>query len=257
MTKNNQKEKSQEEKSLRETSLLVGNWKMHGTRAKAMDLALAIKAGVSHPGVIVCPAFAHLEAVGRILADSVVGLGGQDCHHTTDDGPHTGDVSAAMLKDIGAEIVILGHSERRTNHGESDDLIAAKLLAARAARLRPILCVGETKDQREAGEEIAVVTAQIKAAQKFAPFGERDVIAYEPVWAIGTGLVATEEDIRAMHAHIRDLVGPAMPILYGGSVKPNNILDLRKIENVNGALVGGASLDAGAFLALALALAKV
>ncbi|WP_367614441.1 triose-phosphate isomerase [Teichococcus coralli] len=242
--------------------LIAGNWKMHGTLAEATALAQGVAAGAGGAAeLLVCPSFPHLSAVKMAMAGSAIGLGAQDCH-AKPKGAHTGDVSAAMLKDVGASHVILGHSERRADHGESDAEVKAKTEAALAEGLTPVVCVGESEAQRLAGEAEAVVAGQLGGSlpEGFARAG--GVVAYEPVWAIGTGRTPTEEDVAAMHARIRaELVrafGPAgegLRILYGGSVKPGNAKAILALPHVDGALVGGASLVAADFLAIAAAVA--
>ncbi|WP_431280662.1 triose-phosphate isomerase [Humitalea sp. 24SJ18S-53] len=242
-------------------TLIAGNWKMHGTVADAVALARAVVAGSAGlpADLLICPPVVHLLAVAPAVSGSAVGLGAQDCH-AAGKGAHTGDVSAGMLRDAGAAWVILGHSERRADHAETDAQVAAKAAAAMAAGLCPIVCVGETLAQREAGEAEAVVAGQLAGSLPpgFAEAG--GVVAYEPVWAIGTGLTPTEGDIRAMHARLRaevlGLCGPAgggVRLLYGGSVKPGNAAAILALPEVNGALVGGAALVAADFLAIAAA----
>ncbi len=182
--------------------LIAGNWKMHMLRAPATELATAIRAGSQGLAcdLLLCPPFTAIEPVARVLAGSAVAVGGQDCH-AKGQGAHTGDVSAAMLRDAGATWVILGHSERRQNHAETDELVREKVLAAVEAGLTPIVCVGETEDQRSSGQETEVVGWQI-AGSLPKPFA--GVVAYEPVWAIGTGKTATEQDVATMHGFIRE-----------------------------------------------------
>ncbi len=234
------------------TPLIAGNWKMHGTLREAAALADGVRAGVPGADLLVCPPALHVFAVASQLLGSPVAVGGQDCH-TAAKGAHTGDVSAPMLRDAGAGFVILGHSERRADHGETDAQVKAKAEAAMAAGLTPIVCVGETEAQRLAGEAEAVVRAQLAGSlpEGFAVQG--GVVAYEPVWAIGTGRTPTEDDIRAIHAAMRRAVGPGVRLLYGGSVKPGNARAILSLPEVNGALVGGASLVAADFLAIAQA----
>lgn len=241
--------------------MIVGNWKMHGLTADALALAHGVAAGTAGLAcdLLLCPPFVHVAAVAQALAGSGVPVGGQDCHQAKQ-GAHTGDVSASMLRDAGASWVILGHSERRQNHGETDELVREKVLAAVAAGLTPIVCVGETADQRARGEETDVVGWQI-AGSLPKPF--TGVVSYEPVWAIGTGQTATERDVAVMHAFIRDELvrqfgsaGEEIPLLYGGSVRAANARSLLAVPHVGGALVGGASLKADEFLAIARA-AKV
>jgi triosephosphate isomerase len=238
--------------------LIAGNWKMNGLAADGVALtrALAARAAASPlaADMLLCPPATLLLPVRQAIAGSPLWLGGQDCH-TRQHGAHTGDISAAMLRDAGCSHVILGHSERRTDHHESDALIRAKLKAALEAGLTPILCIGETAQQRDAGAALEVVARQLSGA---LPEGTGAlVIAYEPVWAIGTGRTPTAADIAAVHAHIRaqlkgKVAAPAETrILYGGSVKPGNARELLHVANVDGALVGGASLDADDFWAIA------
>jgi triosephosphate isomerase len=238
--------------------LIAGNWKMHCLAAEAIELAEAVAAGAQgiSAELIVCPTALHVAAVARVLQGSTVAVGGQDCHQVTH-GAHTGDIAAPMLRDAGATWVILGHSERRHDHGETDELVREKTLAAAAAGLTPIVCVGETADQRNGGQETEVVGWQL-AGSLPKPF--TGVVAYEPCWAIGTGKTPTDEDVAIMHAFIRDELvrqfgeaGQAIRILYGGSVKAGNAASLLAIANVGGALVGGASLKADEFLTIARA----
>jgi triosephosphate isomerase (TIM) len=238
--------------------LIAGNWKMNGLRAEAAILAQGVRDGASGLAcdLVVCPPFTVIEAVAKVLDGSTVAVGGQDCH-IAQQGAHTGDVSAAMLRDTGASWVILGHSERRQNHGETDELIREKVLAAVAAKLAPIVCVGETEEQRSAGQETEIVGWQL-AGSLPKPFA--GVVAYEPVWAIGTGRTATEQDVATMHAFIREELvrqfgdaGHAICILYGGSMRPANAASLLAVPHVGGGLIGGASLKAEDFLAIARA----
>jgi triosephosphate isomerase len=238
--------------------LVVGNWKMNGSRA-SIDALLGKLLGASvNPGtdVVVCPAYVHLAQVVARCESSVIAVGAQDCSHNKS-GAYTGDVAPEMLADIGCGWVILGHSERRQYHGESDALVAAKLSAAIAAGLHPIVCVGETREQREAGEAESVVRAQLLGALQGQVNLAALAVAYEPVWAIGTGLTATPEQAQSMHAFIRNClaevsgVKPAgTRILYGGSVKPDNAAQLFAQPDIDGALVGGASLNAVDFSAI-------
>jgi triosephosphate isomerase len=247
--------------------LIAGNWKMNGlqaARAEARALVQALAGqgasqGRELPQVALCPPATLVADLARDLAGSGVMVGGQDCH-TGVSGAHTGDVSAAMLADAGASFVILGHSERRADHGETDALVAAKAAAALAAGLEPIICVGETEAQRDDGQAESVVLAQLAGSVPPGADPARLVIAYEPVWAIGTGRTPTTGDVAAMHGAIRAALedrygagGARVPILYGGSVKPSNAAELMAVANVNGALVGGASLKASDFSAIVLA----
>jgi len=248
---------------------IVGNWKMNGSRAMLAE-ARAIDRGaqrVGHVQVALAPPF-PLIALLREEA-SAIGVGGQDCH-TAVKGAHTGDVSAAILADIGADFVIVGHSERRRDHGETDELVRAKAQAGLAAGIGVIVCVGETLEERDGGHAEAVVGRQVTGS---LPLGEAAVeaatagrlsVAYEPVWAIGTGRVAAVADVIAMHSAIRtrltDLLGDAGPkvrILYGGSVNGENAAELLAAPGVDGALVGGASLTADSFLAIVAAAINV
>lgn len=238
--------------------LIAGNWKMHCLAAEAIALAKGVAEGAGDitAELLVCPTALHTAAVAAALKGSKVAVGGQDCHEAKQ-GAHTGDIAAPMLRDAGASWVILGHSERRQNHGETDELVREKCLAAVEAGLMPIVCVGETADQRSGGQETEVVGWQI-AGSLPKPFN--GVVAYEPVWAIGTGKTATNADVAVMHAFIREELvrqfgeaGQAIRILYGGSVKAANAAALLAVPNVGGALVGGASLQAEEFLAIARA----
>ena len=240
--------------------LIAGNWKMHGTMAEGRALAGAVAAGAGGGAeLLVCPAFPYVAAVAVALAGTPVAVGGQDCHDAAK-GAHTGDVAAAMLRDVGATHVILGHSERRADHGETDAVVLAKAEAALAAGLTPVVCVGESEAERLAGQAEPVVTGQLAGSlpDGFAKAG--GIVAYEPVWAIGTGRTPTEAEIAAIHAAIRGslvgrfgAVGQALRILYGGSVKPSNARAILALPHVDGALVGGASLVAADFLAIAAA----
>jgi triosephosphate isomerase len=238
--------------------LIAGNWKMNGLREDGIALAktLAERArGQDAPDVdwLVCPPFTLLQPVAEQLTGSPVMLGAQDCHYE-DKGAHTGDVAPAMLRDLCCSHVIVGHSERRQNHGEGDELVKAKAEAARAQGMTPILCIGETEAERDAGTALEVLSRQLEGSLPAADKAGL-VIAYEPVWAIGTGRTATAEDVRAAHGHIRAFLnrvygespGGGIPILYGGSVKPANAGDLMATDDVDGALVGGASLKADDF----------
>jgi triosephosphate isomerase len=240
------------------TQLVAGNWKMNGLAADGIALARAVAArarGAASPRceLLVCPPATIVAAVGQALAGSPVMLGGQDCH-AEPKGAFTGDISAEMLKDAGCSHVILGHSERRHgSHGESDALVRAKIAAAWRAGLVAILCVGETKAEREAGGAAAIVDGQLAGSIPPGAAAERLVVAYEPVWAIGTGLVPTLADVANMHAAIRGHIPPGTRILYGGSVNPRNAAEILALADVDGALFGGASLQAEDFCAIAQA----
>ena len=239
-----------------QTKLVAANWKMNGSCKEGAALArkLAARAVAGGAGLgcelLVCPPATLLSTIGAILTGSGIALGGQDCH-AAPNGPYTGDISAEMLTDLGCSHVILGHSERRHGHGETDAIIRDKISGAWRARLVAILCVGETRQQRQAGRAIDVVSAQL--AQSIPDGANPDilVVAYEPVWAIGTGLTATVDDIAAMHAEIRSRIPPGTRILYGGSVNPKNAAAILGLAEVDGALVGGASLNAEDFWAIA------
>jgi len=244
--------------------LIAGNWKMNGLRADGLALAEALAAWAKGrqawgAEMLVCPPATLLGAVGRVLEGCQVSIGGQDCHAAAQ-GAHTGDISAAMLADCGADWVILGHSERRQDHGESDGLVRAKAVAALGAGLKAIVCIGETEAERDSGRTLAVLSRQLSGS---VPVGEDGlsgdslVVAYEPVWAIGTGRTPSREQILEAHSHIRGeltgLVGDvagAVRLLYGGSVKPENAAEILALEDVDGALVGGASLKADGFCAI-------
>jgi triosephosphate isomerase len=209
--------------------------------------------------VLVCPPFTALSAVAAVLHGSRVAVGAQDCHQAAS-GAFTGDVAAPMLADLGCSAVIVGHSERRQFHGETSLQVRAKAVAAVAAGLMPVICVGETEAERDAGAAEALVCVQVAES---VPDGFAGALAYEPIWAIGTGRTATEDDVAAMHAAIRRALlarlgpaGAAVRILYGGSVKPDNAAGLLAVPDVGGALVGGASLDAASFLRIAAASAR-
>ena len=237
--------------------LIAGNWKMNGLRADGLALArgLAERAAASPPEaeLLVCPPATLIAPVAEALRGGPVAPGGQNCH-TEPSGAHTGDVSAEMLADLGCRYVIVGHSERRANHGESDILVRRKAEAALRAGLVPIVCVGETETERMRGEASAIVERQLGGSLPKGAGPDRVAIAYEPVWAIGTGRTATTADVAEIHGHIRALLGvegAAMRILYGGSVKAANAAELLGLADVDGALVGGASLKAEEFWAIA------
>jgi triosephosphate isomerase len=248
-------------------TIVAGNWKMNLDRAKAVDLARAVAARQAEAAgvdLVLCPPFPYLGTVAAEIAGSRVGLGGQNAHEKTS-GAFTGEVAPPMLVDAGCRYVILGHSERRTLCGETDAIVNAKVKAALAAGLVPIVCVGETLAEREAGRTAQVVATQVHGSLAGLSAGEIAglVVAYEPVWAIGTGKVATPQQAQEVHAAIRGLlagmaspeVAAAVRIQYGGSVKPDNAADLASQPDIDGALVGGASLKADDFFGIARAFA--
>lgn len=242
--------------------LVAGNWKMNGLRADVTTLGeiakgydTALRARVD---LLVCPPATLLYTFSVVAVGTGIATGGQDCHARSS-GAHTGDISAGMLADSGAHYVILGHSERRADHGESDAEVAAKVEAAWRAGLVAIVCVGETRAEREAGKTLSVVKRQVRRSIPAGASPANLVVAYEPVWAIGTGLTPTTADVAEVHAlirvelarHVGKREAGAVRILYGGSVKPGNAAELMAVANVDGALVGGASLVAADFLAIA------
>ncbi len=238
--------------------LVAGNWKMNGLKG-ALDEVSRLKTLLADGGSIaadamICPTATLLAALSAEAAGSAIKTGGQDCH-AAESGAHTGDISAEMLADAGATAVIVGHSERRTDHGESDTEVCAKAEAAYRAGLTAIICVGETAAEREQGQTLDVVSGQLAGSVPGSATAANTIIAYEPVWAIGTGLTPTTSDIEDVHRAMRQAMierlgaeeGAAVKLLYGGSVKPANAEELMAVENVNGALVGGASLKADDF----------
>ncbi|WP_370155162.1 triose-phosphate isomerase [Ferrovibrio sp.] len=235
--------------------LIVGNWKMNGLAASLAEAtALADRARAQAPAAELglCPPATLVAAMAAALKGTAVGVGGQDCHAKAA-GAHTGDIAAEMLKDAGATYVITGHSERRADHGEGSETVRAKAAAAHRAGLVAIVCVGETLAERDAGETLKIVTAQIRGSLPDGATAANTVVAYEPVWAIGTGRTPTTAQVAEVHAEIRrDLLarfddGAGFRILYGGSVKPDNAAELMAVPDVDGALVGGASLKAADF----------
>jgi triosephosphate isomerase (TIM) len=242
--------------------LIAGNWKMNGSQQSATELA-AIMDGAgplaTRMDILVCPPATLIAGFAIRARSSPVAIGAQDCHAEAA-GAFTGDISAEMLKDAGASAVIVGHSERRTYHKETNAEVRAKALAAWRAGLMAIVCVGETQAERAAGRTIAVVGEQLTGSLPDGANAAKLVVAYEPVWAIGTGLTPTPDDVAQLHGFIREQLvarygaeGQATRILYGGSVKPSNAGELLRVANVDGALVGGASLKAVDFLGIALA----
>ncbi|SFR13921.1 triose-phosphate isomerase [Poseidonocella sedimentorum] len=235
--------------------LAAGNWKMNGTSSALCEAeAIGEVANGARAEVLICPPTTLLSRLSALLSESPVATGGQDCHAAAS-GAHTGDISADMLRDAGARYVILGHSERRTDHGETDEAVCAKVTAAWNARLAAIVCVGETGEERDAGNTLAVVTGQLKGSIPEGASAETLVVAYEPVWAIGTGRVPTTEQIGEVHDALRASlaerfgaeVADGIRLLYGGSVKGANAAEIFAVSNVDGALVGGASLKAADF----------
>lgn len=243
--------------------LIAGNWKMNGLTADGTALAKGIAAEVKALGkpqceFLVCPPFTLLSAVKKALRGARVALGAQDCHFDAK-GAHTGDVSPLMLTDLGCAYVILGHSERRADHGESNELVCKKAEAAHQAGLKTVICIGETLEQRDAGQTIDVCSKQILGSVPETATAADTVIAYEPVWAIGTGKTPTAQDVEDVHAAVRKVLAKKlgranankMRILYGGSVKPSNAKEFLSLPDVDGALIGGASLKVEDFMAIA------
>jgi triosephosphate isomerase len=246
--------------------LIAGNWKMNGLSAAMTELEAMLRGApdvLDKADLLVCPPLTLLAPFAWKAANfgqdgsRLLTVGAQDCHPKAS-GAHTGDVSAEMLADAGATAIIVGHSERRADHGETDALVREKAQAAWRAKVTAIVCIGETQAQRDAGQTLDVCGAQLKGSLPEDATSGNLVVAYEPVWAIGTGLTPTAKDVEQVHAFIRDHLvqrfkgeGAAMRILYGGSVKPSNAAELMAVPNVNGALVGGASLKAADFLAIA------
>ena len=241
--------------------LIAGNWKMNGLKASLAEFE-AMLAGASkvvdRADLLVCPPATLIMAFAdKARGSKALAIGGQDCHPEPS-GAHTGDISAEMLADAGASVVIVGHSERRADHGESDPLVRQKAEAAWRAGLTAIVCIGETQQQRDAGQTLDICGGQLKGSLPDGATAARLVVAYEPIWAIGTGLTPTAADVEQIHKFIRETLkarfigeGADIRILYGGSVKPSNAAELMAVANVNGALIGGASLKAADFLAIA------
>ncbi len=240
--------------------LVAGNWKMNGMLASLEEidrLKEHLKDANPACDIMICPPFTLLFPMSERLGDSRIAMGGQDCHWEIS-GAHTGDVAAEMIAETGAAACIVGHSERRADHGETDEIVSRKAAAAHRAGLVAIICIGETIEEREAGKTLDVISTQLKGSVPSGSDAANTIIAYEPVWAIGTGHTPTTEQVAEVHAHIRKelagIVGPGeaegMRILYGGSVKPANAAELMGVENVNGALVGGASLKADDFFGI-------
>jgi triosephosphate isomerase len=235
--------------------LAAGNWKMNGTEAALAEID-AMAAAYPSPGcdVLICPPATLLDRLSKRAAGTAIATGSQDCHMNAS-GAHTGDISAEMIKDAGGTYAIVGHSERRTDHGETDAVVNAKAQAAIGAGLVAVVCIGETEAQRDAGETLDLIGTQLAGSIPDGVTGESLVVAYEPVWAIGTGRIPTLEQITEVHDFIRGRlnerfgadVGGAVSLLYGGSVKPSNATEIFAVKNVDGALVGGASLKAADF----------
>lgn len=247
--------------------LVAGNWKLNGSRAGNSALISALRAGLPAPcraDVVVCPPYVYLAEIFAAIHDSAIRLGAQNTA-VEDSGAFTGEVAASMLRDVGCEFVIIGHSERRAFYGDTDDLVAAKVAAALRCGLKPILCVGETLAERDAADTLNVVRRQLEAvlAVTGAEAFTEGLIAYEPVWAIGTGRTATPMQAQEVHAEIRATlarrnatIAAAVRILYGGSVKASNATDLFAMADIDGGLIGGASLDAAGFLGICKAAAE-
>ena len=242
-------------------ALVAGNWKMNGITASLSELQMVCRGAIDAPwgnvaDIMICPPATLIFRAATIAYGTPVKIGAQDCHAKAS-GAHTGDLSAEILKDTGASAIIVGHSERRTDHGETDAIVRAKALAAHRAGTTAIICIGETAEQRQAGRTLDVVLGQLTGSVPDGAKAENTVIAYEPVWAIGSGLTPTPKDVGEVHQAIRKALtgrigaeGAGMRILYGGSVKASNAGELMRIGDVNGALVGGASLKAADFLGI-------
>lgn len=243
--------------------LVAGNWKMNGTLQSIAEIE-AISSGYTDNlrekiDVLICPPSTLLVSAVAAAGSGGMSVGGQDCHENAS-GAHTGDISAEMLFDAGAKSVIVGHSERRSDHGETNEVVKSKAEAGLRAGLVSIICIGETQAQREAGETLDILKDQLDGSMPDVSTAKAVIVAYEPVWAIGTGLVPSTEDVKEAHAFMRENLiarfgneGASMRLLYGGSVKPSNAVELMGIENVDGALVGGASLKADDFLGICAA----
>jgi len=240
--------------------LIAGNWKMNGLKASLAEFEAMREGAAGVAGkadLLVCPPATLVAAFADKAKGSKLAVGAQDCHPKAS-GAHTGDLSAEMLADAGASAIIVGHSERRADHGETDAVVRQKAEAAWRAGLTAIVCIGETQSQRDAGQTLDICGRQLKGSLPDGSTSTNLVVAYEPVWAIGTGLTPTAKDVEQVHAFIRGVLterfkaeGGMIRILYGGSVKPSNAAELMAVANVNGALVGGASLKAADFLAIA------
>lgn len=240
--------------------LAAGNWKMNGTLDSLSEVDILMREqGSARVEILICPPATLIHTLANRVAQGAIVVGGQDCH-AQDQGAHTGDISAPQLRDAGARYVIVGHSERRADHGETDAVVAAKAIAAHRAGIASVICLGETESQRDAGETLAVIAAQLAGSVPDCATAENTVIAYEPVWAIGTGRTPTDDQIAEVHAAMRQALVARFPdggefrLLYGGSVKPSNATGIFAIAHVDGALVGGASLKAADFGAIIAAL---
>ena len=244
------------------TPLVIGNWKMFGTVAEARPLASGVRDGLKRfkgVDVVLCPPFTALAAVGEVVQGTPIGLGAQNCHYEAS-GPHTGEIAPPMLVELGCRTVLIGHSERRREMGEADELVSKKVVGALAHGLTPVLCVGETAEERRQGLTFTTVDGQLRAglAGLEAAVVARLVVAYEPVWAIGTGVNATPGQAAEVHGYIRGLVSElaskevaqGLRVLYGGSVKADNVDTLLAEGEIDGALVGGASLNAQGFVSI-------
>ncbi|MBB4367373.1 triosephosphate isomerase [Bradyrhizobium sp. cir1] len=240
--------------------LIAGNWKMNGLKGSIAEFDAMLNGAAEVAGkadLLVCPPVTLVAGFAEKVRGKKVAVGAQDCHPKAS-GAHTGDIAAEMLADAGATAIIVGHSERRADHGESDILVKQKAEAAWRAGVTAIVCIGETQGQRDAGQTLDILHGQLNLSLPDGSTAANLVVAYEPVWAIGTGLTPTVQDVEQIHGFIRELLtsrfsdeGARMRILYGGSVKPSNAAELMAVKNVNGALVGGASLKAADFLAIA------
>ncbi|MAT33862.1 MAG: triose-phosphate isomerase [Ponticaulis sp.] len=239
--------------------LIAGNWKMNGVSSSVSEidsLIKGLKSDQTDAEILICPPATLLDRISNLCRETPVKTGAQDCHFNAS-GAHTGDISADMVADLGGSYVIVGHSERRADHGETNEIVRDKAKAVSDAGLTPIICIGETQAEREAGQTLDVLDTQLTNSLPDDLSGERFVVAYEPVWAIGTGLVPEITDIAEAHKFMRDKLkglgvenADDVRLLYGGSVKPGNAKDILAVENVDGALVGGASLKAEDFLGI-------
>lgn len=242
------------------TTLIAGNWKMNasGEMAETLTDGLVAWQGSGNVEMLICPPFPYLGPVGAMISESDIMLGAQTCHPNAS-GAHTGDVAAEMLADLGCSYVIVGHSERRADHGETDATVCAQAVAAHRAGLTAIVCVGETEAERDAGKTLDVVGTQLAGSLPDGCTAENLVVAYEPVWAIGTGRTPTSDEVQEVHAAIRaalasrfgDATANGVRLLYGGSMKPSNAAELLALADVDGGLIGGASLKAEDFTAIA------